>query len=132
MMNRLGLALVLLGLQPAACSAEFYPPTRFPDASGWGRQVQRPMRLLATSRSVHGPWKRLDQPFLEPRPGEWESLATTNPSLCPLPDGSFTFLRGKRMGWKSRRHRVHILAVKAHRLPEATKHVPDWLGFGRL
>ncbi len=26
-----------------------YPPARFPDASGWGRNLQRTMRLLATS-----------------------------------------------------------------------------------
>ena len=26
-----------------------YPPTRFPDASGWGKNIQRTMRLLATS-----------------------------------------------------------------------------------
>ena len=44
---------------------------------------------LATSQSVRGPWKRLDTPLLEPRPGEWDAIATTNPSLCPLPDGSF-------------------------------------------
>jgi len=26
---------------------------------------------LATSQSVRGPWKRLDQPLIEPRPGQW-------------------------------------------------------------
>ena len=26
-----------------------YPPTKFPDASGWGKNIQRTMRLLATN-----------------------------------------------------------------------------------
>jgi hypothetical protein len=30
-----------------------YPPTHFPDASGWGSNVQRTMRLLATSTPEH-------------------------------------------------------------------------------
>ena len=45
------------------------------------------------------------------------------------------FLRGKgraSLRWKSRRLRVHNPAVKAHGLPEDAKHVPDWLGYGRL
>ena len=41
---------------------------------------------LATSTSVHGPWKRLVEPLLEPRPGGWDAIATTNPSPCPLPE----------------------------------------------
>jgi hypothetical protein len=32
-----------------AAEAPTYPPTHFPDASGWGRNIQRTMRLLATS-----------------------------------------------------------------------------------
>lgn len=48
-MNRLALALLLLGLTPTMRAAESYPPTQFPDSSGWGRQIQRTMRLLATS-----------------------------------------------------------------------------------
>lgn len=60
---------------------------------------------LATSKSVRGPWIRLDQPLLEPRPGEWDSIATTNPSLCPLPDGSFL------LAYKSRRENLGNLQV---------------------
>ncbi len=52
-LNRLALALTLLGLQPAMLGADPYPPARFPDPSGWGRQVQRTMRLLATSTPEH-------------------------------------------------------------------------------
>jgi hypothetical protein len=47
--NLLCLALIVLGLQPAVLGADHYPPVRFPDASGWGRNIQRTMRLLATS-----------------------------------------------------------------------------------
>ncbi|MBM3845361.1 MAG: SGNH/GDSL hydrolase family protein [Verrucomicrobia bacterium] len=36
------------GLRMCAESA-VYPPTRFPDALGWGKNIQRTMRLLATS-----------------------------------------------------------------------------------
>ncbi len=43
---------------------------------------------LATSPSVFGPWKRLDKPLLEPRPGKWDSLITTNPSPAVRKDGS--------------------------------------------
>lgn len=32
-----------------AVEAPAYPPAKFPDASGWGRNIQRTMRLLATS-----------------------------------------------------------------------------------
>ena len=60
---------------------------------------------LATSKSVRGPWKRLDQPLIEPRPGEWDSIATTNPSLCPMPDGSFL------IAYKSRRENLGNLQV---------------------
>ena len=41
------LALACLGM-PAA-ETPSYPPTKFPDAGGWGRNIQRTMRLLATS-----------------------------------------------------------------------------------
>ena len=32
-----------------AAGTDPYPPTKFPDTSGWGRHIQRTMRLLATS-----------------------------------------------------------------------------------
>jgi len=44
---------------------------------------------LATSRSVYGPWKRYDEPILQPRkPGHWDCTVTTNPSAAILPDGT--------------------------------------------
>jgi hypothetical protein len=47
---------------------------------------------LATSKSIDGPWARLDHPILEPRPGRWDALMTTNPAPCPLPDGGVHLL----------------------------------------
>jgi hypothetical protein len=69
---------------------------------------------LATSKSVRGPWKRLDTPLLEPRPGEWDSIATTNPSLCPLPDGSFL------LAYKSRKENLGNLQVGVAHAPHYT------------
>lgn len=43
---------------------------------------------LAVSDSVFGPWKRVDKPLLEPRPGKWDATITSNPSPVVLPDGS--------------------------------------------
>ncbi|MGC9451920.1 MAG: glycoside hydrolase family protein [Oceanipulchritudo sp.] len=51
---------------------------------------------LAWADSVHGPWNRPDKPLLEPRPGHWDAIATTNPAPWILPDGSV------RMIYKSR------------------------------
>jgi hypothetical protein len=35
---------------------------------------------VAISNSVYGPWKRLDKPVIEPRPGKWDSSITSNPA----------------------------------------------------
>ena len=46
------LLLLFLALSPLltrAAETNTYPPVKFPDASGWGRNIQRTMRLLATS-----------------------------------------------------------------------------------
>ena len=47
------LLIALLALSPVlalvAAEAPSYPPAKFPDAGGWGRNIQRTMRLLATS-----------------------------------------------------------------------------------
>jgi hypothetical protein len=32
------------------------------------------------SDSVYGPWKRLDHPIIEPRPGHWDASITSNPA----------------------------------------------------
>jgi len=35
---------------------------------------------VAISKSVYGPWKRLDKPVIEPRPGHWDASITSNPA----------------------------------------------------
>lgn len=60
---------------------------------------------LATSKSVFGPWKRLNKPVLEPRPGKWDDNVTTNPAPCVASDGSILLVyrsnvpgKGTRLG----------------------------------
>ena len=47
---------------------------------------------LATAPSVTGPWRRRDQPVLEPRPGKWDGSIVTNPAPCVLDDGRILLL----------------------------------------
>lgn len=42
---------------------------------------------LAVAERLDGPWRRSDTPLLEPRPGHWDSLITTNPAPCVTPEG---------------------------------------------
>lgn len=35
---------------------------------------------VAISKSVYGPWKRLDKPVIEPRKGHWDATITSNPA----------------------------------------------------
>ena len=42
---------------------------------------------VAIADSPAGPWKTLDHPVLEPRPGHWDHQIVTNPAPCVLPDG---------------------------------------------
>jgi len=46
------LFLALLMLSPGltlGAETNHFPPAKFPDASGWGKNIQRTMRMLATS-----------------------------------------------------------------------------------
>ncbi len=43
---------------------------------------------VATAKSVHGPWTRLDRPILDISPDSWDRLVVTNPAACFLPDGT--------------------------------------------
>lgn len=54
---------------------------------------------LATSDSVTGPWKRLDKPLIEPRPGKWDSLITSNPSISIREDGHTVMIYKSRRSW---------------------------------
>lgn len=57
---------------------------------------------VATSNSVYGPWKRLEQPLLEPRDASfWDCTCTTNPSCAILPDGKTYMIYKSRSGCDS-------------------------------
>jgi hypothetical protein len=59
---------------------------------------------VASARSPAGPWKRLDRPILEPRPGKWDGAIVTNPSVSVRKDGSVLLIyrsntpKGLRLG----------------------------------
>ena len=45
---------------------------------------------LATAKSLNGPWKRPDQPLLEPGiTGAWDDHCTTNPAFVKHPNGQY-------------------------------------------
>ena len=67
--------------KPSDLSREQYFATR------WNQRIG-----VATSSSVTGPWKRLDEPILSPRPGEWDQLMTTNPAPAIRDDGSVVMI----------------------------------------
>lgn len=65
------------------------------DGTTWNTWIEawhskRPGLLVADS--VFGPWKRFDRPLLDPRPGKWDSVITSNPAPCVHPDGSITLV----------------------------------------
>ncbi len=49
----LAVVILLTSALPLVANESPYPPARLPDASGWGRNIQRTMRLLATSTPEH-------------------------------------------------------------------------------
>jgi len=54
---------------------------------------------VATSNSVMGPWQRPDRPLIEPRPGKWDELITSNPSAAIRDDGHTVLIyKSKREG----------------------------------
>lgn len=53
---------------------------------------------LATAKSVLGPWKRMDEPILDVREGEWDSFITTNPAPCVRDDGSVLLIYKSKTG----------------------------------
>jgi hypothetical protein len=60
---------------------------------------------VATSKSIRGPWKRPGKPILEPRPGKWDGLMTTNPAPCVGEDGSVLLM------YKSARDQKDLLRL---------------------
>ncbi len=43
---------------------------------------------VAVADSPYGPWRRMDEPILQPRPGNWDGAIISNPSPVIHPDGS--------------------------------------------
>ncbi|MCG6187587.1 glycoside hydrolase family protein [Maribellus maritimus] len=43
---------------------------------------------IATSDSPLGPWERMDNPIISPRPGQWDGAITSNPAPVIHKDGS--------------------------------------------
>jgi hypothetical protein len=67
----------------------FYTGSRCSERRDFITEGWRNKRIgLATSKSVLGPWTRLDEPILSPRPGKWDSVITSNAAPCVHPDGS--------------------------------------------
>jgi len=60
-----------------------------PEGYDRSRQSWRNIRIgLATAPSPDGPWTRLDEPVLRPRPDRWDSLVATNPAPTVREDGT--------------------------------------------
>ena len=77
---------------------------------------------VAVAASVKGPWKRMDRPLLEPRPGKWDALMTTNPAPCLHGDGSVLLV------YKSAASQSGLLTLGAARAPRYDgpyQRVPD-------
>ncbi|MGQ1889965.1 glycoside hydrolase family protein [Thermophagus sp. OGC60D27] len=46
----------------------------------WSKAWMNKRIGVAFSKSLYGPWRRLDKPVLEPRPGHWDATITSNPA----------------------------------------------------
>lgn len=69
----------------AAAGGAFYTRT-------WARK-----RIgMAWADNIDGPWHRPDKPLLEPRAGNWDAIATTNPAPWILADGSVVMVYKSR------------------------------------
>ena len=66
------------------------------------RQIWETKRTgLAVADSVHGPWTRLDEPLLHPRPGKWDAMIISNPSIAIREDGYTLMVYKSRRSWTS-------------------------------
>jgi hypothetical protein len=59
---------------------------------------------LAVADSVTGPWRRPTRPLLEPRPGHWDALITSNPSAAIRDDGYTVLIYKSTAGWDQPLH----------------------------
>jgi len=64
------------------------PKTKRPSRELWNTAWNNKRIGVAVSDSVKGPWKRMDKPILEPRPGKWDASITSNPAPVIHKDGS--------------------------------------------
>ena len=44
---------------------------------------------VAVADTPEGPWQRADQPLIDVTPGSYDHLMTSNPAVCPRPDGTY-------------------------------------------
>ena len=51
-----------------------------PTSENWGKAWMNKRIGMAVSDSVYGPWKRVDNPVIEPRSGHWDASITSNPA----------------------------------------------------
>ncbi|MEM9913999.1 MAG: glycoside hydrolase family protein [Planctomycetota bacterium] len=52
-------------------------------------EAHRNQRIgMAVADRLEGPWRRPEAPLIEPRPGRWDGLITTNPAPCVTPEGT--------------------------------------------
>lgn len=51
-----------------------------PGEENWRKAWMNKRLGVAISNSGYGPWKRLDKPVIEPRPGHWDASITSNPA----------------------------------------------------
>ncbi|EOR95269.1 : hypothetical protein [Arcticibacter svalbardensis MN12-7] len=56
-------------------------------AGRWGKRIG-----VATSKSLYGPWERMDQPILDVKPNTFYSFLTSNPSPLIKDDGSVVMI----------------------------------------
>ena len=62
------------------------------DPDRYARYWNRKRIGLATSTSIHGPWRRPDVPVLESVRGSWDETVISNAAPCVLPDGSVSLI----------------------------------------
>lgn len=95
-------------------------PTPQNPEDGWTPLViaaHRGQRIgLATAPSPAGPWTRRDAPILEPRPGKWDGLITTNPAACVLPDGRILLIY-KSIGYRGDLLRLGVAMAQHYDAP---------------
>jgi alpha-L-fucosidase len=64
---------------------------------------------VAIANSVYGPWKRLDKPILDVRPGTWEQYLISNPAPFVTPEGKIMlYYKGVE---KLRTHAIGLAAA---------------------